>query len=62
MGFNTAFKGLMVTYRKRQTNNHVNYSLFFIEENRLRVSEKRELRKIFGSKRNEITGEWRRLA
>jgi hypothetical protein len=28
---------------------------------RLRVSEKRELRRIFGPKRNEVTGEWRKL-
>jgi len=31
------------------------------EERRLRVFEKRVLRKIFGPKRNEVTGEWRKL-
>jgi hypothetical protein len=31
------------------------------EERRLRVFEKRVLRKIFGSKRDEVTGEWRKL-
>jgi hypothetical protein len=31
------------------------------EEHRLRVFEKRVLRRIFGPKRNEVTGEWRKL-
>jgi hypothetical protein len=31
------------------------------EEHRLRVFENRVLRKIFGRKRGEVTGEWRRL-
>jgi hypothetical protein len=31
------------------------------EERRLRVFENRVLRRIFGPKRDEITGEWRRL-
>jgi len=31
------------------------------EEHRLRMFEKRVLRRIFGSKRDEITGEWRIL-
>jgi hypothetical protein len=31
------------------------------EEHRLRVFENRFLRRIFGPKRNEVTGEWRRL-
>jgi hypothetical protein len=31
------------------------------EEHRLRVFENRVLRKIFGPKRDEVTGEWRRL-
>ena len=31
------------------------------EECRLRVFEKRVLRKIFGLKRNEVKGEWRKL-
>jgi hypothetical protein len=31
------------------------------EERRLRVFENRVLRRIFGTKRDEVTGEWRRL-
>jgi len=31
------------------------------EEHRLRVFEKRVLRGIFGPKRDEVTGEWRKL-
>jgi hypothetical protein len=31
------------------------------EEHRLRVFENRVLRKIFGQKRDEVTGEWRKL-
>jgi len=31
------------------------------EDPRLRVFEKRVLRRIFGSKRDEVTGEWRKL-
>jgi hypothetical protein len=31
------------------------------EKRRLRVFENRVLRKVFGSKRNEVTGEWRKL-
>ena len=31
------------------------------EERRLRVFESRVLRRIFGSKRDEVTGEWRKL-
>jgi len=30
------------------------------EEHRLRVFKKRVLRKIFGAKRDDITGDWRR--
>jgi hypothetical protein len=30
-------------------------------EHRLRVFENRVLRRIFGCKRDEVTGEWRRL-
>ena len=52
----------MIAYRKKQINNQGNYSLAFIEESKQRVSENRVLRKIFGSKRNEIIGEWGRPA
>jgi hypothetical protein len=31
------------------------------EERRLRVFKNRVLRRIFGFKRNEVTGEWKRL-
>jgi hypothetical protein len=37
------------------------WSLTFREEHRLRVFENRLLRKVFGRKRDEVTGEWRRL-
>ena len=36
-------------------------SLTLKEERRLRVFEIRVLRGIFGSKRGEVTGEWRKL-
>jgi hypothetical protein len=35
------------------------WSLALIEENRLRVFENRFVRRIFGPKRGEVTGEWR---
>ena len=37
------------------------WSLTLREEHRLRVFENRVLRGIFGAKRNEVTGEWRKL-
>jgi hypothetical protein len=37
------------------------WSLTLREGRRLRVSESRVLMKIFGPKRDEVTGEWRRL-
>jgi hypothetical protein len=36
-------------------------SLTLKEEDRLRVFENRVLRRIFGPKRDEVTGEWRKL-
>ena len=36
-------------------------SLTLREERRLRVFESRVLRRIFGPKRDEVTGEWRKL-
>jgi hypothetical protein len=36
-------------------------SLTLSEEQRLRVFENRVLRRIFGPKRDEATGKWRRL-
>jgi hypothetical protein len=37
------------------------WSLTLKEEHRLSVIENRVLRKIFGPKRDEVTGEWRKL-
>jgi len=37
------------------------WSLTLREERRLRVFENRVLRKIFGPRKDEITGEWRKL-
>jgi len=37
------------------------WSLTLREESRLRVFEKRELMRIFGPKRDEVTREWRKL-
>ena len=37
------------------------WSLTLREERRLRVFENRVLRIIFGPKRDEVTGEWRKL-
>ena len=38
-----------------------NWSLTLLEERRLRAFENRVLRRIFGLKRDEVTGEWRKL-
>jgi hypothetical protein len=38
-----------------------NWSLTLREEHRLRMLENRLLRRIFGPKSDEVTGEWRRL-
>jgi hypothetical protein len=37
------------------------WSLTLREEHRLRVFENRVLRRIFGPKRDEVTGKWRKL-
>ena len=37
------------------------WSLTLREERRLRVFENRVLRRTFGPRRNEVTGEWRKL-
>ena len=37
------------------------WSLTLREERKLRVSENKVLRRVFGPKRNEVTGEWRKL-
>jgi hypothetical protein len=38
-----------------------NWSLTLREEHRLRVFEDRVLRRIFGPKRDDVTGDWRKL-
>jgi hypothetical protein len=38
------------------------WSLTLREENRLRVFENRVLRRIFGPKRDEVTGGWKKTA
>ena len=40
---------------------NVSTSLTWREERRLRVFENRVLRRLFGPKRDEVTGEWRTL-
>ena len=40
---------------------HETWSLTLREEHRLRVFENKVLRRIFGPKRDEVKGEWRRL-
>jgi hypothetical protein len=42
-------------------NGRETWSLTLREEHRLRVFENRVLRRIFGPKRDEVTGEWRKL-
>jgi len=37
------------------------WSLILREERRLRVFENKVLRRVFGSKRDKVTGEWRKL-
>ena len=37
------------------------WSLTLTEERTLRVFENRVLRRVFGPKRDEVTGEWRKL-
>jgi len=38
-----------------------NWSLTLSEEHRLRMFETRVLRRVFGPKRDEVTGDWRKL-
>ena len=65
MGFNSAFKGLKIRIYRTIILPVVLYecetwSLTLREERRLRVFENRVLR-VFGPKRDEVTGEWRKL-
>ena len=75
MGFNLAFKGLIYIYiciYKHTLTHRIiilcivlygfeTWSLRLREEHRLRMFEKRVLRRIFGPKREEVTREWRKL-
>ena len=47
---------LLVVFHGREP-----WSLTLKEERRLRVFENRVLRRIFGPKRDEVTGEWRKV-
>ena len=54
------------THTHTHTHTHILYgcetwSLTLREERRLRVFENRVLRRVFGPKRDEVTGEWRKL-
>ena len=44
-----------------QTDNYLYFTLSLREERRRRVFENRVLRRIYGPKRDEVTGEWRKL-
>jgi hypothetical protein len=48
-------------HRQARTVNFTIIILLLREEHRLRVFENRVLRRIFEPKRNEVTGEWRKL-
>jgi hypothetical protein len=41
--------------------NYILWSLTLREERKLRVFENKVLRRIFGPRRDEVTGDWRRL-
>jgi hypothetical protein len=44
-----------------QADNYLYFTLHLKEERRLRVFENSVLRRIFGPKKDEVTGEWRKL-
>ena len=58
-----------ITLRGKVTSNNMRHNLYgcetwsltLREERRLRVFEKRVLKKVFGPMRDEVTGEWRKL-
>jgi hypothetical protein len=54
-GFSDGFRNMKVLYGCET------WSLTLREEHRLRVFENRVLRRIFGPKRDEVTGDWRKL-
>jgi PAS domain-containing protein len=45
----------------RSVAHDITWSLILRDEHRLRVFENRVLRRIFGPKRDEVMGEWRKL-
>jgi len=62
------FKFTIQTYKEQQNHSFAvvlcgceTWSLTLREKLRMRVFENRVLRSIFGPKRDEVTGEWRRL-
>jgi len=68
MGFNSGFKGLNLKIKIYRTIilpfvscGCETWSLTLRKERRLGVFENRVLRRIFGPKRDEATGEWRKL-
>jgi hypothetical protein len=60
-GYHICFAEEYVCYRKMFCVGVKLGLLTLREEQRLRVFENRVLRRIFGPKRDEVTGEWRRL-
>jgi hypothetical protein len=59
-GFNSGVKGL-TSGNLRVLSSRMTWSLTVREEHRLRVFENMVLRRIFGPKRDEVIGEWRKL-
>jgi hypothetical protein len=58
---NTKFKIYRTIILLLVLHGYETWSLTLREEHRLRVFDNRVLRKIFGPKRDKVTGEWRRL-
>jgi hypothetical protein len=74
ISFRVRFLSSIFRFEKSKNEDIQNYKLAFFleggcenkcvilrEERRLRVFEDRVLREIFGSKRDEVSGEWRKL-
>ena len=64
--FQAAYCNLLNDTFSKMTSVYLSYgcetwSLTLKEERRLRVFENRVLMKVFGPKRDEVTGEWRKL-
>ena len=59
---NYTITSLLYAYKMSQQDALFSINLFQLrEERRLRVFENRVLRRVFGPKRDEVTGEWRIL-